>query len=184
MKKGKHKGKKKAEKKEDEKKVSKEVKKGRGVVRGRRGGRELSRKSEEEDDSEESKEEEEDDNEESKEEEEEEEGTAKTKTGKHKRGITLAASKPSAAASYPSPFKVGTDLDGGPSLKEADAAPYPATNPPLTKENINPWNAVYVIGLHVYAKDADVTIKLIKPKDDEEAAALDVNRATPAGATM
>ena len=83
-----------------------------------------------------------------------------------------------------SPPKVGADSDGGLSLKEADTVPQPATNPPPTKEKTNPWNAVYTIGLRVYAKDADVTIKLIKLKGDEEAAALDVNGATPAGVTM
>lgn len=47
-----------------------------------------------------------------------------------------------------------------------------------------PWNAVCVLGLRVYSRDPDATIKLVKPKDDEEGAVLDVDGKTPAGATM
>jgi hypothetical protein len=47
-----------------------------------------------------------------------------------------------------------------------------------------PWNAVCVMGLRVYAKDSDVTITLVKPKDAEEAASLTVDGSTTAGATM
>jgi hypothetical protein len=47
-----------------------------------------------------------------------------------------------------------------------------------------PWNAVCVIGVRVYAKDPQVSITLVKPKDPEEAAILDVDGATPAGATI
>lgn len=46
------------------------------------------------------------------------------------------------------------------------------------------WNAVCVLGLRVYSQDPDVSIKLVKPKDQEEGAILDVDGDTPAGATM
>lgn len=190
-KKPKHKGKKKAEKeevaekkkdkpeaKEEEKKEeesSEEEESEEDIEEGKEGedgeGEEVD-ESEDEEESEES------------EEEEEEEGGAKKKTGKHKKKTAPAAPKPSAAADYPTPPEVGADPDGGPSLEDADAAPQPAANPPPTEEKINPWNAVCVIGLRVYSKDQDVTIKLVKPKDDEEAAVLDADGATPAGATM
>lgn len=47
-----------------------------------------------------------------------------------------------------------------------------------------PWNAVCVLGLRVYSQDPEVNIKLIKPKDVEEGAILDVDGSTQAGATM
>jgi hypothetical protein len=47
-----------------------------------------------------------------------------------------------------------------------------------------PWNAVCVIGLRVYSQSAGVSIKFAKPRDAEEGAMLDVDGATPAGATM
>ncbi|PVH92365.1 cysteine proteinase [Periconia macrospinosa] len=46
------------------------------------------------------------------------------------------------------------------------------------------WNAVCVLGLRVYSKDAAVSIKLVKARDPEEGAVLDVDGATGAGATM
>jgi len=46
------------------------------------------------------------------------------------------------------------------------------------------WNAVCVLGLRVYSKDAEVSIKIIKPKNVEEGAILDVDGDTAAGATM
>ncbi|KAE8867705.1 hypothetical protein PTNB29_01616 [Pyrenophora teres f. teres] len=65
------------------------------------------------------------------------------------------------------------------------------TQPPLStpkpapaKEEVKPWNAVCVLGLRVYSLDPEVTIKLVKPKDAEEAAILDVDGDTAAGATM
>lgn len=189
-KKPKHKGKKKAEKEE----VA-EKKKDKPEAKEEEKKEEESSEEESEEDIEEGKEgedgedegvdesEDEEESEES-EEEEEEEGGAKTKTGKHKKKTAPAAPKLSAAADYPTPPEVGADPDGGPSLEDADAAPQPAANPPPTEEKINPWNAVCIIGLRVYSKDQDVTIKLVKPKDDEEAAVLDVDGATPAGATM
>jgi hypothetical protein len=64
---------------------------------------------------------------------------------------------------------------------EADAEPA-QTSPPDSKSE--PWNAVCVIGLRVYSKDAEVSVKLVKPRDAEEGAALDIDGVTPAGATM
>lgn len=197
-KKPKHKGKKKAEKEEvtEKKKDKSKAKKEEKKKSEEKEEEESSEEEESEEDVEEGKEgedgegewvdesEDEEESEESEEEEEEEEdGGAKKKTGKHKKTAS-AAPKPSTAADYPTPPEVGADPDGGPSLEDADAAPQPAANPPPTEEKINPWNAVCVIGLRVYSKDQDVTIKLVKPKDDEEAAVLDVDGATPAGATM
>ena len=63
---------------------------------------------------------------------------------------------------------------------DADDAAEPA--PPDSKSA--PWNAVCVIGLRVYSKEAEVSIKLVKPQDAEEGAALDIDGVTPAGATM
>lgn len=64
----------------------------------------------------------------------------------------------------------------------AEAAAEPAqTSPPDSKSA--PWNAVCVIGLRVYSKEAEVSVKLVKPRDAEEGAALDVDGVTPAGAT-
>jgi hypothetical protein len=54
----------------------------------------------------------------------------------------------------------------------------PADNTP------KPWNAVCVLGLRVYSQDSEVSIKLVKPKDAEEGAILDVDGDTMAGATM
>lgn len=47
-----------------------------------------------------------------------------------------------------------------------------------------PWNAVCVLGLRVYSQDPEVSIKLVKPKNVEEGAILDVGGETAAGATM
>jgi hypothetical protein len=65
----------------------------------------------------------------------------------------------------PAPRAEGTKLDA------------PADNTP------KPWNAVCVLGLRVYSQDPEVSIKLVKPKDVEEGAILDVGGST-AGATM
>ncbi|KXH31552.1 calpain family cysteine protease [Colletotrichum simmondsii] len=46
----------------------------------------------------------------------------------------------------------------------------------------SPWNAVCVLGLRVYARDPEVSIKLVKPSDDEEASSLIVD-GEAAGAT-
>jgi chemotaxis protein histidine kinase CheA len=79
-----------------------------------------------------------------------------------------------------------TALSGDPEGDVADATPTPAPLPipaPVTSKT-NPWNAVCVLGLRVYSQDPDVSIKLIKPADPEEAAVLDADGATAAGATM
>jgi hypothetical protein len=47
-----------------------------------------------------------------------------------------------------------------------------------------PWNAVCVLGLRVHSQDSEVTIKLVRPKNVEEGAILDVGGDTAAGATM
>ncbi|KAJ4363859.1 hypothetical protein N0V95_000928 [Ascochyta clinopodiicola] len=46
------------------------------------------------------------------------------------------------------------------------------------------WNAVCTLGLRVYSQDPGVSIKILKPKNVEEGAILDVNGDTAAGATM
>ncbi|CAN9175119.1 unnamed protein product [Alternaria alternata] len=62
------------------------------------------------------------------------------------------------------------------------APPPPQATP--AKEQPKPWNAVCVLGLRVYSQDPDVSIKLVKPKNGEEGAILDVDGDTAAGATM
>jgi hypothetical protein len=56
--------------------------------------------------------------------------------------------------------------------------------PPPTNDKPKPWNAVCVLGLRVYSQDPEVSIKLVKPKNVEEGAILDVDGDTAAGATM
>lgn len=80
----------------------------------------------------------------------------------------------------------------GPTDKEDASSPPPAPTPPAEAaaqtsppdSKSAPWNAVCVIGLRVYSKDSEVSVKLVKPRDAEEGAALDVDGVTPAGATM
>ncbi|KAF2258690.1 cysteine proteinase [Lojkania enalia] len=62
--------------------------------------------------------------------------------------------------------------------------PPPPPPPPAQDNKQNPWNAICVLGLRVYSQDAEVSIKLVKPKDDDEAAVLDADGTTAAGATM
>jgi hypothetical protein len=62
--------------------------------------------------------------------------------------------------------------------------PPPPVQRTTVKEEPKPWNAVCVLGLRVYSQDPEVSIKLVKPKDVEEGAILDVDGDTPAGATM
>lgn len=50
------------------------------------------------------------------------------------------------------------------------------------QEHPGPWNAVCIIGLRVYSQCAEVTVKLVEPKDPEEGASLSVD-SQPAGAT-
>ncbi|KAJ4353521.1 uncharacterized protein N0V89_005251 [Didymosphaeria variabile] len=64
-----------------------------------------------------------------------------------------------------------------------DAGPVPPPVIPPVPESEKKWNAICVLGLRVYSQDPAVSIKLVKPKDDEEGALLDVDGAQ-AGATM
>ncbi|KAJ9605055.1 hypothetical protein H2200_010445 [Cladophialophora chaetospira] len=79
-----------------------------------------------------------------------------------------------------------------PTDEKVAAADEPATTSPEPEpgaepsadENSTSWNAVAVIGLRVYSKDPELAIKLVKPKDPEEAALLDVDGGVSgAGAT-
>lgn len=65
-----------------------------------------------------------------------------------------------------------------------DDASQPESQSEADESTSPPWNAVCVMGLRVYAKDPQVSIALVKPKDSEEAAILDVDGVTPAGATI
>lgn len=60
----------------------------------------------------------------------------------------------------------------------------PQTPHLAVSEEPKTWNAVCVLGLRVYSQDSEVSIKLIKPRDVEEGAILDVDGDTAAGATM
>jgi hypothetical protein len=62
--------------------------------------------------------------------------------------------------------------------------PPPRRGDPPADNASKPWNAVCVLGLRVYSQDSEVSIKLVKPKDAEEGAILDIDGDTPAGATM
>jgi hypothetical protein len=62
--------------------------------------------------------------------------------------------------------------------------PAPVPPPPPVDNRERPWNAVCVLGLRVYSKDPEVSIKLVKPKNAEEGAVLDADGSAPAGATM
>lgn len=61
--------------------------------------------------------------------------------------------------------------------------PPPKADATTSDSTPKPWNAVCVLGLRVYSQDSEISIKLVKPKD-EEAALLDVDGNTAAGATM
>ncbi|KAL8365694.1 hypothetical protein RB595_004478 [Gaeumannomyces hyphopodioides] len=65
--------------------------------------------------------------------------------------------------------------------EEEDEAEPAVTTP--DDDSRSPWNAVCVIGLRVFSRDSEVSVKLVKPKDAEEATSLSVG-TTPAGATM
>ncbi|KAF2849657.1 cysteine proteinase [Plenodomus tracheiphilus IPT5] len=63
--------------------------------------------------------------------------------------------------------------------------PRPTTpSPAPAPEKPKPWNAVCVLGLRVYSQDTEVSIELVRPRDVEEGAILDVDGGTKAGATM
>jgi hypothetical protein len=104
----------------------------------------------------------------------------------------------SPTAQRPSPLHPPPSLYGG---NFASGPPSPAMGPPRPMyyaDNADPvatpaapraqqgekkWNAICVLGLRVYSLDPEVSIKLVKPKDAEEGALLDVDGAQ-AGATM
>ncbi|EAT79168.2 hypothetical protein SNOG_13284 [Parastagonospora nodorum SN15] len=68
---------------------------------------------------------------------------------------------------------------------DAPPPPQQQQSPPARLDNTSgPWNAVCVLGLRIYSQDPEISIQLIKPKDVEEGAILDVDGDTPAGATM
>jgi hypothetical protein len=75
-----------------------------------------------------------------------------------------------------------TSADTETAKKEGDEPSTDAAKPEV-EEAPNPWNAVAVIGLRAYSKDADLVVTLVKPKDPEEAAMLDVDGISGAGAT-
>jgi hypothetical protein len=64
------------------------------------------------------------------------------------------------------------------------APPAPRSTHGAADSTPKTWNAVCVLGLRVYSQDPSVSIKLVKPKDVEEGAILDVDGDTMAGATM
>jgi hypothetical protein len=64
------------------------------------------------------------------------------------------------------------------------APPAPRSTRGAADNTPKTWNAVCVLGLRVYSQDPSVSIKLVKPKDVEEGAILDVDGGTMAGATM
>ncbi|KAF2816818.1 cysteine proteinase [Mytilinidion resinicola] len=99
------------------------------------------------------------------------------------RGGPSAPSPPGSVYDGPPMSEIGSYAGA---YADADAAAPPPPEParPATEANPNPWNAICVVGLKVYARDKDVSIKLIKPKSLEEGAMLDVDGATAAGATM
>jgi hypothetical protein len=92
-------------------------------------------------------------------------------------------SQPSIASHYRPPPP--PDYRSFPSGTGAGYVP-PPPPPQLAreKEEPKPWNAVCVLGLRVYSQDPEVSINLVKPKDAEEGAILDIDGDTAAGATM
>ena len=78
-----------------------------------------------------------------------------------------------------------SDSTSAPEPTPADLSlPSGRDKPPSKTEDHEPWNAVCTLGLRVYSLDPNVTIQLIKPQSVAETAILDVDGATPAGATM
>lgn len=66
-----------------------------------------------------------------------------------------------------------------------ESGPRPISRPRSpVNDGPKPWNAVCVLGLRIYSQDSSVSIKLVKPKNAEEGAILDVGGDTAAGATM
>jgi len=65
----------------------------------------------------------------------------------------------------------GSEANAGPTAEASDG-----DSDDDDDDAIPPWNAVCVMGLRVYTKDTEVSISLAKPKDDQEAASLDVEQ--------
>jgi len=108
--------------------------------------------------------------------------TKEEKVEKKSEGETSSGEKKSEPEPEPK-----TDDEAKPSSEEQ---PDPEESEPEStaevkgKEAPNPWNAIAVIGLRVYSKDPKLTVGLVKPKDPEEAALLDVDGGVSgAGAT-
>ncbi|KAF2122378.1 hypothetical protein BDV96DRAFT_482899 [Lophiotrema nucula] len=102
-------------------------------------------------------------------------------------GDTPDSSEGSSSPSNRPPPPPSHTLGAGPDEFGGEAPPPAAgpTGPVQGPENKqNPWNAICVLGLRVYSQDPEVSIKLVKPKDPEEAAVLDADGTAPAGATM
>ena len=115
------------------------------------------------------------------------------KKQKRWRERSTGGSNASAAASPPLPSPAtmsdagetdhqdGGDDDFYPFPPESKAKPKAKANP---KAKTKPWNAVCVIGLRIYSKDSKISIKLVRPQNAEEGAALAADSIIPAGATM
>jgi hypothetical protein len=90
---------------------------------------------------------------------------------------------PPSITNYPAPYRPAYSRHPD---SVYDPAPLPPrrSEPTPTSSAPKPWNAVCVLGLRVYTQDPEVSIKLVKPKDAEEGAILDVDGDTLAGATM
>ncbi|KAG9195132.1 hypothetical protein G6011_00252 [Alternaria panax] len=76
------------------------------------------------------------------------------------------------------------DYQGSQGHANSGEGPPPTPQVAPAKEVPKPWNAVCVLGLRVYSLDPEVSIQLVKPKDAEEGAILDIDGDTAAGATM
>lgn len=70
------------------------------------------------------------------------------------------------------------------SYAPGDSSPQPKspTKTSAAPDEVKKWNAVCVLGLRVYSQDAEVSIKLVKPKNAEEAVLPDVDGTTQVGA--
>ncbi|KAI8941511.1 hypothetical protein NX059_002727 [Plenodomus lindquistii] len=95
----------------------------------------------------------------------------------------MSASHPDPDSTDPPSLPARTSQPSGNANADSQASTTPAQTT-TTKEEPKLWNAVCVLGLRVYSQDEEVSIKLVKPKDNEEGAILDVGGDTAAGATM
>jgi len=127
-------------------------------------------------------------------------GTQESDTKSESKPVDAAAPTETSLESPPKKDTDTTDTAAGPaareepgaapdapvSTEEPKPAPADAAAPPAKEEDktTKPWNAVCVLGLRVYSKDPEVSIKLVGPKDAEEGAVLDVDGVIQAGATM